>query len=628
MAEEEDEFEMQLRQEELARLAKEEGEALTRGITYTDDDGTVMEWDHERKAYFPKIDTDFIAKYQINYGTNLGQQQDESAQYNEFWKNYYDAYTKEQPPLPKPEEEEDEEGGEGKKKSEETSKKPSDENTTATAYEGDPDPTSEEHYQYNLYYYGKEYADSYREYYKLHPDAEALPDFRASAAAAAGTNENNKKDEKKGKKRKEEKGNKPTEPPREEGWFEPSPDSSTQLYVTGLPLDITYGHHIVVFNYLYFFISGWFEPSPDSSTQLYVTGLPLDITEMEFKELMSKCGLIMFDPQTQKPKIKLYKDSEGNMKGDGLCTYIKPESVTLALQIVDGMDLRGHTITVERAKFELKGQYDPKKKKKKLSNKAKQKLKERQQKLFDWRPDPLPFQRGKHEKTVILKNMFNIQEFETNPALINELRADVREECLKFGDVKKVILYDRNPEGVMSVTFKEPEEADSCIAALNGRWFAKNRVVATTWDGKSKYDIVETEEERTKRLQEWEAFLEGKKQSEKALEASARAGAVPSGNPAMDAVPTMDADSQSDAVPTMDADSQSDAVPPTNAVPTADPEISSTGFDLQDPSQLETDPESSSDLNSKTPPHVDSGSVSLRETTGSVVQEPDSDSAV
>jgi hypothetical protein len=52
---EEDEFEMQLRQEELARLAKEDGETLTRGATYIDDDGTVMEWDHERNAYFAKV---------------------------------------------------------------------------------------------------------------------------------------------------------------------------------------------------------------------------------------------------------------------------------------------------------------------------------------------------------------------------------------------------------------------------------------------------------------------------------------------------------------------------------------------------------------------------------------------
>ncbi|KAK0053314.1 HIV Tat-specific factor 1 [Biomphalaria pfeifferi] len=479
--EEEDEFEMQLRQEELARLAKEEGETLSRGLTYTDEDGTVMEWDPERRAYFPKIDTDFLAQYQMNYGINYGDTSDlteeqKQAQYNEYWKNYYDVISKEQPALPKL----DEEGNEVEEEKVEGDTKPENKSQpapeAAATKEQIGDPTSDEHYEYNLYYFGQEYADAYRDYYRQHPDAEVLPDFISQRASAAPQTDN-KKDK---KKKKEAKGEKRKENPAEVGWF---------------------------------------EINPESSTQLYVTGLPLDITEDEFKDVLSKCGLIMFDPLTKKPKFKLYKDRDGNLKGDGLCTYIKPESVNLALQILDGMDIRGNKISVERAKFEMKGEFDPSKKKKKLNNKAKQKLKERQQKLFDWRPDKLPFQRAKHERIVILKNMFNIREFEENPALINELRAEVREECQKFGEVTKVALYDRNPEGVMSVTFKEPEEADKCIAALNGRWFAQNRVVAFTHDGKTKYDVVETEEERAKRLQDWEAYLEGKKKKEAEEEA-------------------------------------------------------------------------------------------------------------
>lgn len=46
---------------------------------------------------------------------------------------------------------------------------------------------------------------------------------------------------------------------------------------------------------------------------------------------MSKCGIIMRDLQTEEFKVKLYKDSEGNLKGDGLCCYLKRESVDLLL---------------------------------------------------------------------------------------------------------------------------------------------------------------------------------------------------------------------------------------------------------------------------------------------------------
>ena len=37
--------------------------------TYTDpSDGTVFEWDDEKKAWFPKLDEEFIARYQLSYG--------------------------------------------------------------------------------------------------------------------------------------------------------------------------------------------------------------------------------------------------------------------------------------------------------------------------------------------------------------------------------------------------------------------------------------------------------------------------------------------------------------------------------------------------------------------------------
>ena len=122
---------------------------------------------------------------------------------------------------------------------------------------------------------------------------------------------------------------------------------------------------------------GWFEVDEDHNTSVYVTNLPKDITEDEFVELMKKCGLIMKDVDTAKFKIKLYKDRDGCLKGDALCTYIKVESVDLALQILDGYQVKDNTICVERAKFELKGDYDPNKKPRKRKGKEKRKIKEK-----------------------------------------------------------------------------------------------------------------------------------------------------------------------------------------------------------------------------------------------------------
>ncbi|XP_071112882.1 17S U2 SnRNP complex component HTATSF1-like [Haliotis cracherodii] len=436
-------FEEQLRQEQLEKEKTEED----RG-TYTDEDGTVFEWDGQKKAWFPKIDADFIAQYQLNYGgpptedtekegkKDDGKTEEEKRkEYEQYCKDYYNYYADYYNQQSGENGNNDEEQKEG-----EAGDGPGGDNSAKG------DNSKEEPYSY----------DDYFEYYKYY-----YGENSGEGQSGEGEKEDEKVEEKKesdkpkaGEKRKE----------------------------------------------------GWFEHDSEKSAHVYVSNLPLDITDEEYKELMSKCGLIMHDPGTRKPKLKLYRDHNKEPKGDGLCCYIKQESVQLALNILDGSEVRGHKISVERAQFQMKGQYDPSKKRRKLTNKDKRKLKEKQEKLFDWRPEKEEA-RLKCEKTVILKNMFDPKEFEENPMVINELRDDVRLEAAKFGEVKKVTVFDRNSDGVISVKYKEAEEADKCIAGLNGRWFAQQRIIASAWDGVTKYEIEETEEERNARLQKWEGFL-------------------------------------------------------------------------------------------------------------------------
>jgi hypothetical protein len=89
----------------------------------------------------------------------------------------------------------------------------------------------------------------------------------------------------------------------------------------------------------------------------------------------------MEDPRNGKPKVKLYKDEEGNLKGDGVCCYLKVDSVHLALKLLDEMQYdKDHTIHVERAKFEMKGAFDPTRKKTRLTAAQKKRHMERQNK--------------------------------------------------------------------------------------------------------------------------------------------------------------------------------------------------------------------------------------------------------
>lgn len=48
----------------------------------------------------------------------------------------------------------------------------------------------------------------------------------------------------------------------------------------------------------------------------------------------------------------------------------------------------------------------------------------------------------KCERVVIIKNLFAPEDFDKEVQLLLEYQQDIRSECLKCGDVRKVIIYD------------------------------------------------------------------------------------------------------------------------------------------------------------------------------------------
>ena len=57
--------------------------------------------------------------------------------------------------------------------------------------------------------------------------------------------------------------------------------------------------------------------------------------------------MVEYDVRTKKARIKIYREAEGGQpKGDALCSYIKPESVQLALTILDGSEFEGQVLNL------------------------------------------------------------------------------------------------------------------------------------------------------------------------------------------------------------------------------------------------------------------------------------------
>ncbi|KAH6674018.1 splicing factor U2AF-associated protein [Plectosphaerella plurivora] len=115
-------------------------------------------------------------------------------------------------------------------------------------------------------------------------------------------------------------------------------------------------------------------------------------------------------------------------------------------------------------------------------------------KLADWSDDESPSaaaqaeaQAAKFNRVVILRHMFTQAELEEDPAALLDIKEDVRDECEKLGAVTNVVLYDEEPDGVVTVKFRKPESALACVQMMHGRAFDGRTVQATISTGKEKF---------------------------------------------------------------------------------------------------------------------------------------------
>lgn len=288
-------------------------------------------------------------------------------------------------------------------------------------------------------------------------------------------------------------------------------------------------------------------PPPRQNTAVYVTGLPLDATVDEVHEVFSrKCGVIAEEIDSGRPRIKLYADEKGNLQGDGLIVFFKPQSVEMAIMLLDDTDFRytasglsSGRMRVQAAESKYKKMnYDQKggddangngagsggggggsgeqsnenhnaitgagKPRDKAREQDKAKIIKRTQKLdaklADWDDDEAdspfaqldkaatpPNKGSAGGRVVVLRHMFTLRELEEDPAALLDIKEDIRDECAKLGPVTNVVLYDLESDGVASVKFKDPEAAAACVDLMDGRAFDGRTVRAVIASGKEKF---------------------------------------------------------------------------------------------------------------------------------------------
>ncbi|GAB0132203.1 hypothetical protein EsDP_00000646 [Epichloe bromicola] len=264
-------------------------------------------------------------------------------------------------------------------------------------------------------------------------------------------------------------------------------------------------------------------PQPKQNTAVYVTGLPPDATVAEVHDLFSrKAGVVAEEIDSGAPRIKLYSDESGNFKGDALIVFFKPQSVEMAIMLLDDTDFRLTPSGTSQGRIRVqvadssykKTQYDKdgapaaaaaaqgsngngqQNDKRQRNDRDRQKVIRKTQKLdaklADWDDDDGPYpavaqSNSKRDKTVILRHMFTLEELEEDPAALLEIKEDIRDECAKLGTVTSVVLFDEEPDGIVSVRFKDTESAAACIQLMHGRSFDGRVVQASLKTGKEKF---------------------------------------------------------------------------------------------------------------------------------------------
>lgn len=259
---------------------------------------------------------------------------------------------------------------------------------------------------------------------------------------------------------------------------------------------------------------------------VYVTGLPGDITEEEIMNHFTKVGILATNAHDQTPKIKLYRKEDGTLKGDCSVCYHSPDSVALALSVLDGGYIRlNNQITVIKADFQSKSQSAEGAKEEgntKLNSSSSassgtgtgaQKwerdkpsasqvkvMQAAQKQALSWNEDD---DGGGVRKRDLLTIIVLEQAFDpvalagsgssnSKAELLKALERRVATACGAFGEIDKITVYSKHPDGVVIVRYRTNYAAQQCRDQLNGQqWVpgSSSGLRVLYWDGKTDYSV-------------------------------------------------------------------------------------------------------------------------------------------
>jgi HIV Tat-specific factor 1 len=126
--------------------------------------------------------------------------------------------------------------------------------------------------------------------------------------------------------------------------------------------------------------------------------------------------------------------------------------------------------------------------------------------------------KNKWGKVVIIKKAFTLAEVNDpeDEGAVLEIKDDMRSAAEKFGEVTKVVLFDKEEQGVLSVRFKEFEEAEAFVKAFDGKGYNHQKLELSLAEDRPKFrksgrEEISDVEDNVRRM---EAYMAGDKTDE------------------------------------------------------------------------------------------------------------------
>lgn len=201
-------------------------------------------------------------------------------------------------------------------------------------------------------------------------------------------------------------------------------------------------------------------------------------------------------------RVKVYANENGEFNGEALIVYFSKHAVTNAINLQDDYPFRlgdeSTKVRVQEADMSYKKHTDTKEVKEKLPRKDKKALErqraEMNRKLAEWSDDDNPIiaetyaaPKNKWNKFVIIRKAFTLAELAKDDGLILEVKQDMRKEAERIGSVTKVVLFDREPEGIVTIRFRHFEHAEKFVQDFNGKKYADVPLQVTLAEDRPKF---------------------------------------------------------------------------------------------------------------------------------------------